>query len=135
MSERKGADDGALLAVERLHALRQLPHSALREQASGDWRDEEIAGLSGHRYRRRTRILATPDGQLHIRIVVDDGTRIGALRPLAEEIVHVLPDGHFLREHTPAGAERRRFQFPTPWFPYAVGLLCVILIVLFLLNT
>jgi hypothetical protein len=69
----------------------------LHESADGDWRDEEVARLSGERYRRRTRVLGMPDDNLRIRILVDDGTRTGALRPLAEEIVHVMPDGHFLR--------------------------------------
>lgn len=134
---RPGQDDAALLAVEHLHALRQLTHRALRERADGDWHDEEVAGLSGQRYRRRTRVLGTPDDNMHIRILVDDGTRAGALRPLAEEIVHVMPDGHFLREHTLASSssERRRYEFPTRWYPFAVGILSVVAIVVFLLKT
>jgi hypothetical protein len=133
---RDGQGDATLLAIEHLHALRQLSYGELLERADGRWRDAEVAGLSGEGYRRRTRILRGAE-LLHIRIVVDRGTRAGALRPLAEEIVHVTPDGHFLREHIAAGttAERRRYEFPTRWYPYAVGLLCIVLIVVFFLMT
>jgi hypothetical protein len=134
---RPGHDDAALLAIEHLHALRQLTRHELRERADGDWRDEEVAGLSGQRYRRRTRVLNAPDEAMHIRILADDGTRAGALRPLAEEIVHVTPDGQFLREHTLASSssERRRYEFPTRWYPLAMRIVCVAMIVVFLLKT
>jgi hypothetical protein len=96
-----------------------------------------VAGLSGELFRRRTRILATRDDNLHIRTFVDDGTRLGALRPLAEEIVHVLPDGHFLRERALASpsSEWRRYELPGPWYPFAVGILAVVALVLALLMT
>jgi hypothetical protein len=134
---RPGQDDAAFLAIEHLHALRQLSYRELRECADGDWRDEDVSGLSGELFRRRTRVLGTSDDNLHIRIVVDDGTRVGALRPLAEEIVHVMPDGHFLRERTVASSnsERRRYKFPGRWYPFAVGILAVALILLVLLKT
>jgi hypothetical protein len=134
---RAGADDAGLLAAAQLHELRQLPHAELVRRAGGRWVDEEVAGLSGRTYRRRVRVLRSPDDILHIRILIDDGTRTGALRPLAEEIVHVMPDGHFLREHTLAGssAERRRFQYPTRWFPIAMGILGILMIVVFILKT
>jgi hypothetical protein len=134
---REGTDDAGLLAAAQLHELRQLPHDELVARAGGRWVDEEVAGLSGRTYRRRTRVLSSPDDHLHIRILIDDGTRTGALRPLAEEIVHVLPDGHFLREHTLASSsgEHRRFEYPTRWFPIAVGILCILMIVVFILKT
>ena len=58
------------------------------------------------------------------------------VRP-AEEIVHVMPDGHFLRERTVASSnsERRRYKFPGRWYPFAVGILAVALILLVLLKT
>jgi hypothetical protein len=144
MSERKRSrsrprpgseEDAGLLAAAQLHALRQLPHAELTGRAGGGWVDEEVAGLAGLTYRRRTRVLRGHDDRLHIRILVDDGTRRGSLRPLAEEIVHVMPDGHFLREQPLAPEARRRFEYPTPWFPIAVGTFCLLLIVVFLLNT
>jgi hypothetical protein len=92
-----GEGDAGLLAAAQLHELRQLAHAELVARAGGAWVDERVTGLSGVTYRRRTRVLRGADGNLHIRILVDDGTRAGSLRPLAEEIVHVLPDGHFLR--------------------------------------
>jgi hypothetical protein len=48
-----------------------------------------------------------------------------------------MPDGHFLREHTLASSssERRRYEFLTRWHPFAVGILALALIVLFLLRT
>jgi hypothetical protein len=67
---RPGQDDAAFFAIEHLDALRQLSYRELRECADGDWRDAEVAGLSGERYRRRTRALGTPDDNLHIRILV-----------------------------------------------------------------
>src|SRR5919198_381528 len=115
----------------QLHKLRQLPYSELARRAEGGWTDEDVAGLSGVAYRRRTRVLRSDD-LLHIRILIDDGTRAGSLRPLAEEIVHVMPDGHFLRERTVASSnsERRRYKFPGRWYPFAVGILAVALILL-----
>jgi hypothetical protein len=133
MSARKGEDDAGLLAAAQLHALRQLRHDELVRRAGSGWADEEVAALSGATYRRRTRILRGSDGRLHIRILVDDGTRRGSLRPLAEEIVHVMPDGHFLREQPVPSAPR--FQYPARWFPFVVAILCVLLILVFLLKT
>jgi hypothetical protein len=130
--KRTGAADAGLLAAAQLHELRQLPYAELDRRAGGGWIDEQVEGLSGVTYRRRTRVLSSGD-RLHIRILIDDGTRVGALRPLAEEIVHVLPDGHFLRER-PA-AHQRRFEYPTRWFPIVIGILCVLMIVVFLLKT
>jgi hypothetical protein len=69
---RPGHDDAALLAVEHLHALRQLTRHELRERADGDWRDEEVAG---------------------------------------------------------------RYEFPTRWYPLAMRIVCVAMIVVFLLKT
>ena len=133
MSERKGEDDAGLLAAAQLHELRQLPHDELVRRAGGGWADEEVVGLSGATYRRRTRVLRGADARLHIRILVDDGTRRGSLRPLAEEIVHVMPDGHFLREQPVPRTPR--FQYPTRWFPLAVAILCILLILVFLWKT
>src|SRR5919109_2201092 len=129
--KRDGAGDAALLAAAHLHELRQLPYAELDRRVGGGWVDEQVEGLSGIRYRRRTRVLSSGD-RLHIRILIDDGTRMGALRPLAEEIVHVLPDGHFLRER-PA-AHERRFEYPTRWFRIVIVILCVLMIVVFLLQ-
>jgi hypothetical protein len=132
-TRRRGAEgDAGLLAAAQLHALRQLPYAELSSRAGGGWVDEEVTGLAGVSYRRRTRVLRSGD-RLHIRILVDDGTRAGALRPLAEEIVHVMPDGHFLRERTVPSTPR--FQYPVRWLPIAVGIVCVLLILLFLLKT
>jgi hypothetical protein len=134
MGDRERESDAGLLAAAQLHELRQLPYSELARRAGSGWSDEHVAGLSGVRYRRRTRVLRSDD-LLHIRILVDDGTRAGSLQPLAEEIVHVMPDGHFLRERTVSRAQATRFEFPTRWFPIAVAILCVLLILVFLLKT
>src|SRR5919197_1099735 len=72
-----GPELGTKRSSAQIHKLRQLPYSELARRAESGWTDEDVAGLSGVAYRRRTRVLRSED-LLHIRILIDDGTRAGS---------------------------------------------------------
>jgi hypothetical protein len=75
MGDKDAKADAELLATERLHDLRQLSYAELERQA-GRRQVEDVTGLSGSHYQRRTQItrVGRQDGAyLHIRIQVADG--------------------------------------------------------------
>jgi hypothetical protein len=51
--------------------------------------------------------------RIHIR--VDDGSLLGRLNPLAEEIVLATPDGEMVGEYTMAGEGNDPHRFRPPW--------------------
>ena len=126
MSERKGfwskrrrpgQEDARLLAAERVHALRQLSFDELRARAESGAEVEQLAGVSGGRFRRRTTVKRfTRDGREELRVVVavDRGGLRGRLNPLAEELIVATPDGEMTGEYTMAseGNDPRRYDMP-----------------------
>jgi hypothetical protein len=119
----EGQEDARLFAIERLHELRQLSYAELRAQASDEAQVEEPSGNSGELsgtssdYRRRTsikRFTRSGEKELHIKVQVDDGSRLGRLNPLAEHLIIATPDGEMVGDYTMAseGNDPRRFHFP-----------------------
>ncbi len=113
---RKGQEDARLLAVARIHELRQLSFAELRRRAAGDAEVELLPGLSGGRYRRRTAIgRYTRGGEEELRITVQvmRPTWLGRLNPLAEHLIIATPDGEMTGEYTMAseGNDPRRYRF------------------------
>lgn len=114
---RTGQEDARLLAAERIHELRQLPYGELRRKAEDDAEVEELSGLSGERYRRHTSIKRLHRGgeeELHIKVRVDDGSLLGRLDPLADDLIIATPDGEMVGDYTMAseGNDPRRYRFP-----------------------
>src|SRR5512134_3309647 len=113
---RAGREDARLLAVERLHALRQCSYAALGERADGVAEVEEVTGPSGERFERRTSIKRLWRGgaeELAVCVQVRAPTLLGRLRPLAEELVIATPDGEMVYDDTMAGegGDPRRHRF------------------------
>ena len=117
-SGRPRADcaDARFLATEQLHALRHTSYRDLRARADGRTQVESIAGLSGEPLRRRTRITRvrrTGDEELRIVVRVDDGSLLGRLKPLVEDLVLATPDGEMVGEYAlpPRADDPRRFHY------------------------
>jgi hypothetical protein len=113
---RTGADDARLLAAERLHDLRHRGYDELRARADDAAEVEDLTGLSGARFRRRTAIrrLDRRDGEeLYIVVQVYRPSLLGRLNPLAEERVAATPDGEMIGDYTMAaeGNDPRRYRF------------------------
>ena len=92
----RGREDVRPLAADRIDDLRQLPYAELRARADGGTQVEDLDGLSGERYRRRTMIKRFPCGgeeELHIKLQVDDGSLLGRLNPLADALPHPSSGG------------------------------------------
>jgi hypothetical protein len=114
---RAGEDDARLLAAERLHDLRQLPYSRLRERAERDAEIEQVAGMAGEAFRRRTtvkRFVHAGEEELRVTIQVTRASLLGRLNPLAEEVVTATPDGQMVGDYTLAGEgnDPRRYAVP-----------------------
>lgn len=110
---RKGREDAQVLAVERLHELRQRSY----EQLEGEARTEEVTGLSGEPYRRRTSVQAGTRGgeeELRVTVAVMKPSWLGGLNPLAQLTVIATPDGEMVGDYTLAseGNDPRRYRFP-----------------------
>jgi hypothetical protein len=93
---RAGREDARLLAVERLHALRQCSYAALGERADRVAAVEEVTGPSGERFERRTSVKRLWRGgaeELAVCVQVRAPTLLGRLSPLAEELVIATPEG------------------------------------------
>jgi hypothetical protein len=114
---RRGRDDAQLLLAERVHALRQASYGELRGRAGAEPEVEEVSGPSGDRFRRRTSVKRFERGgqeELLVTVRVDDGSLLTRWNPLAEEMVHVGPDGEMVGEYTMAseGNDPRRYRLP-----------------------
>jgi hypothetical protein len=114
---RAGEDDARLLAAERLHDLRQLPYARLRDRADRDAEIEQVAGLSGDAFRRRTAVKHFVRGgeeELRVTIQVTRASPLGWLCPLAEEVVTATSDGEMVGDYTLAGEgnDPRRYAIP-----------------------
>jgi hypothetical protein len=139
MGNQDAKADAELLATEWLDELRQLSYAELQRQA-GPRQVEQVTGLSGGHYQRRTQITRVGRGQevyLHIRIQVVDGRAGRGWAPLAEVVVTAWPDGEFLHEHTllaERGGERRRYASLGPWPWVMAGLLVVLIVVVWWLR-
>jgi hypothetical protein len=128
VSERRGfelersrteRDDARVLAAARVSELRRVSFDELCSHADSDPQQvEQIAGASGWPYRRRTSIKRLSRGgeELRILVQVDNGTRLGRLNPLAEEVILATPDGEMVGEYTIAseGDAPRRYGWPHP---------------------
>jgi hypothetical protein len=127
-------DDARLVAVAHLHELRQASREALVARAGEPEDVAWVTAVSGRALRRVTRIRSD-GGDLRVLVRVDDGRARGRVTPLAEERVLVTPDGHFVREWTPAGEspEARRHVGITPAVQLAGVALAVLLLVAFVL--
>lgn len=90
----------------------------LRSQAGSDPQVEEVAGVSGSHYRRRTSIKRLSRGgeELRILVQVDNGTRLGRLNPSAEELLLATPNGELVSEYTipSEGNDALRYGWPHP---------------------
>jgi hypothetical protein len=78
---------------------------------------EELPGLSGGRFRRRTSIkrFARAEGEeLYIKVQVDDGSRLGRLNPLAEHLIIATPDGEMVGDFTMASEGNEPAPLPLP---------------------
>lgn len=114
---RKGGDDAQLLIAERVHELRHAGYEELRRRAATDVEVEDVSGLDGTPYKRRTAVKRmSRDGAEELRVhasVVGRG-RLARLNPLAEQVVLATPDGEMSGEYTLAseGNDPRRYQMP-----------------------
>lgn len=114
---RRGREDAKLLAAERIRELRQISYAELRDRADRGDQVEEVDGRSGARLRRTTSISARSRGgedELAILVRVDEGSLLGRLSPLAEDLVLATPDGELVGEYTVAseGDDPRRLGAP-----------------------
>lgn len=135
---RQGQDDADLIAAAHVHALRQVPYAELRRRAeTGDSTVDEVTGLSGARFQRRTDVQRHDrrDGeQVRILVQVDDGTSAGRLQPLAEDLLIATPDGTTVGGYALVGAgdDSGRPELPA-WIAVVVGVAGVVLLAAFLL--
>ncbi len=112
---RRGQDDARLLTAERLHELRQLSYTQLRSRAGGGPAVDAVTGPSGESFRRRTSIERRGRGEaeeLRIRIEVYDGSLLGRMNPLAEQLIIATQDGEMVGTYTMAGEgnDARRYR-------------------------
>lgn len=115
---RAERDDARRLAAERVRQLHRVSFEQLRSQAGSDPQVEEVAGVSGSHYRRRTSIKRLSRGgeELRILVQVDNGTRLGRLNPSAEELLLATPNGELVSEYTipSEGNDALRYGWPHP---------------------
>ena len=114
---RKGGDDAQLLVAERVHELRHAGYEELRRRAGTDPEVEDVSGLDGKPYKRRTSVKRmSRDGgeELRVRVSVVGRGRLARLNPLAEQVVLATPDGEMFGEYTLAseGNDPRRYRMP-----------------------
>jgi hypothetical protein len=116
---REGRGDAELLVAARVHELRHVGYEELRRRADRDPDVEQISGLDGKRYRRRTRVKRSSDGDqeelgaARPRLVLRGG-RLRRLNPLAEQLLIATPDGEMVGDYTLAseGNDPRPYQPP-----------------------
>ena len=98
-----------------MHELRQLPYPELRARAGREPEVEQVEGMGGEPFRRRTAIeRATRGGEEELRILVQvHRGRLGRLNPLAEELIVATPDGEMTGDYTLAseGNDPRRYRW------------------------
>ncbi|MBV9335391.1 MAG: hypothetical protein JO262_00975 [Solirubrobacterales bacterium] len=114
---RKGGDDAHLLLTERLHDLRHAGYEELLRRADSDTEVEDVTGLDGKRYQRRTSVKRVSRGsaeELRVHVSVVRRGRLARLNPLAEQVLLATPDGEMVGEYTLAseGNDPRRYQMP-----------------------
>jgi len=114
---RKGGDDAQLLVAERVHDLRHVGYEELRRRADTETEVEDVSGLEGKRYKRRTsvkRMSREGAEELRVHVSVVGLGRLARLNPLAEQVLLATPDGEMVGEYTLAseGNDPRRYQMP-----------------------